>query len=67
MVTIEEVKQEEGVSVVFQDLPEALQPYLSNYSNEELIENPHMVLRSICRIQAVNDNAGDTNVIESVI
>ena len=68
-VTIEEVKQDEGGDTVVQyrDLPEALQVHLENYSKEELLLTPHMVLRSICRIQAIVDNPEDANVLESVI
>ena len=56
IVTIEEIKAEGdqndpgATTVVFEGLPDALMPFLDNYSNEEKLESPHTILRSICRM-----------------
>ena len=48
MITIEESKEDGGVK--FEGLPEDLAQYLFNYSDEELLQDPVTVLRSIIRM-----------------
>ena len=51
---VEEQKGEgEELVIVYHGLPEILAEYLSNYSNEELLENPIDIVRSIIRMHAV--------------
>ena len=42
-------------------------PFLDNYSNEEKLESPHTILRSICHMQAILDNPKNSDVVESVL
>ena len=39
--------------IVYHGLPEILAEYLSNYSNEELLQNPIDIVRSIIRMHAM--------------
>ena len=50
VITIEESGEDGQVS--YAGLPEELQEFLFNYSNEELLQDPESVLQSIVRMQA---------------
>ena len=69
VVTIEEIKEQDyhndpaAINVVFDGLPDALTPFLDNYSNEEKLESPHTILQSICRMQAILDNPKNSDVV----
>ena len=65
-VTVEEIKEQDDLAstdVLFDGLPEDLTPFLDNYSNEEKLESPHTILRSICRMQAILDKPKNSDVV----
>ena len=68
-VTIEEIKEQDdhndlaSTDVRFDGLPDDLTPFLDNYSNEEKLESPHTILRSICRMQAILDKPKNSDVV----
>ena len=49
----------------YNGLPADLRDYLSNYSNEELLQDPNVIIRSIIRIHAVIQG-GMGGLIEAV-
>ena len=60
-VQVEEGKG--GEEVVYRNLPEPLLPFLANYSQQELLDEPLLVLRSICRMQVVLNNGGNVQTL----
>ena len=50
---MEESDSEDGTQVLYNGLPDDLKEFLVNFSNDELLQNPLNVLRSIIRMQAM--------------
>ena len=50
---MEESDGEDGTQVLYNGLPDDLKEFLVNFSNDELLQNPLNVLRSIIRMQAM--------------
>ena len=50
---VEESDGEDGTKVLYNGLPEELKEFLVNFNNDELLQNPKNVLRSIIRMQAM--------------
>ena len=47
---VEENNEDEGPRVLYNGLPEDLKEFLVNFNNDELLQNPKNVLRSIIRM-----------------
>lgn len=47
---VEESNEDEGTRVLYNGLPEDLKEFLVNFNNDELLQNPKNVLRSIIRM-----------------
>ena len=50
---MEESDGEDGTQVLYNGLPEELKEFVVNFSNDELLQNPLNVLRSIIRMKAM--------------